>query len=551
MVFTDKLNSEQKEAVLHTDGPLLILAGAGSGKTRVITNRIAYMIKELGVPSRSILAITFTNKAAAEMRERIQAMIGMDAGGAWISTFHSACVKILRMYSHLLGYDNNFSIYDSDDQKTVVKNICKKLDIDTKKFKEKWFLSQISSAKDELVSPERFEDMAGSDYYLKKVAQVYHEYEAELKKNNAFDFDDLIVKTVELFKKEPEILERFQERFRYISVDEYQDTNTAQFRFVSMLADKYKNICVVGDDDQSIYKFRGANIKNILNFEKEFPGALVIRLEQNYRSTKNVLEAANGVIKNNTERKEKKLWTERGEGSKIKLFHVENAYVEAEKVVGQVKKFLKEGYHLYDCACLYRTNAQSRALEEAFLRSNIPYKIVGGVNFYQRKEIKDVLAYLKTIDNGRDDLAVQRIINVPKRGLGAAAVTSVSRYAASERIGFYDALDSGIVYGVYGKTGDKLKVFRDLIQGLRDELDENLARAEADETGEYRPLKEFMDSVLKKSGYIDELKAENTIESQTRIENIEELINKLVIYEDNADEPSLGGFLEEVALVAD
>ena len=532
------LNDKQREAVLYTEGPLLILAGAGSGKTRVITNRIAYLIKEKGVSPKSILAITFTNKAAAEMRERVEGLVGMDAGGAWISTFHSACVRILRMYSHLIGYDNNFTIYDSDDQKTVIKNICKKFEIDTKRFKEKWFMGQISSAKDELISVSQFELDASGDFYLEKVAKVYAEYQRELKQNNAFDFDDLIVKTVELFKAHPDILERFQERFRYISVDEYQDTNTAQFVFVSLLAKKYRNICVVGDDDQSIYKFRGANIGNILNFEKVFPNAKVIRLEQNYRSTQNILEAANNVIKNNRERKEKQLWTENEAGAMIKLFHVDNPYMEADRVISQIREFLDEGYKLSDCVCLYRTNAQSRALEEAFIRANIAYKIVGGVNFYQRKEIKDVLAYLKTIDNARDDVAVRRIINVPKRGIGAAAVNAVQRIADDRGINFFAALDDGVNEGLFGKPGEKLRTFRNLIEDLK----ENASQI---------TLHELMDEVLERSGYLKDLELENTPESQARIENIDELINKAVSYEESAEDPTLSGFLEEVSLIAD
>ncbi|MBE6018278.1 MAG: DNA helicase PcrA [Lachnospiraceae bacterium] len=538
MSFIESLNNKQQEAVLHTEGPLLILAGAGSGKTRVITNRIGYLIHEKGVNPRDILAITFTNKAASEMRERVEAQLGMDAGGAWICTFHSACVRILRMYSHILGYDNNFTIYDTDDQKTVVKNICKKLDIDTKRFKEKWFLSQISSAKDELIGPDKFALDASGDYYLEKVAKVYDEYQKELKKNNAFDFDDLIVKTVELFRAEPEILERFQERFRYISVDEYQDTNTAQFKLASLLAGKYRNICVVGDDDQSIYKFRGANIENILNFEKEFPGAKVIRLEQNYRSTKTILEAANAVIKNNTQRKEKKLWTENEDGAPIRLFHVDNAYVESDKVVSQIRSFLKEGYSLNDCACLYRTNAQSRALEEAFIRENIPYRIVGGVNFYQRKEIKDILAYLKTVDNGRDDVSVRRIINVPKRGIGAACVNLVQALADERRINFYSALSAGVDEELFGRNGEKLSSFRTLI--------DYLAVSAQDMT-----IVDLIKELLDRTGYMRELEAEDTVESETRIENINELINKAALYEENSDDPSLSGFLEEVSLVAD
>ena len=560
----DRLNDKQKEAVLKTEGPLLILAGAGSGKTRVITNRIAYMIQEKGVDPGQILAITFTNKAASEMRERQEQMLGQALRGAWICTFHSCCVRILRMHAEKLGYDSNFTIYDADDQKTVIKNICKKLDIDTKKFKEKWFLGQISSAKDELVSVDKFELNASGDYYLEKVAKVYREYQQELMRSNAFDFDDLIVKTVELFRQYPDVLDMYQERFRYISVDEYQDTNTAQFIFVSLLAKKYKNICVVGDDDQSIYKFRGANIGNILNFEKVFPNATVIRLEQNYRSTRTILDAANAVISHNVNRKAKTLWTDAEAGEKIRLFFVDNPYVEADRVIAVIRKYVHDGYPLNSCACLYRTNAQSRALEEAFIRANIPYKIVGGVNFYQRKEIKDVLAYLKTIDNGRDDVAVKRIINVPKRNIGTSTINLVDAFAGERGISFYSALDTGLVEGVFGKAGEKLRPFRDLIESLRKSASEI-------------SLKELIEETLDKSGYLRDLQAEQTPESEARIENIEELINKAAAYEDSfqnpssdaetdgggsdvsvddvfvmvQESPSLSGFLEEVSLIAD
>ncbi len=536
--MTEGLNKMQSEAVLTTNGPLLILAGAGSGKTRVITNRIAYLIQERNVSPKEILAITFTNKAAAEMKERIEAMLGLSAGGAWICTFHSMCVRILRMHAHLLGYDNNFTIYDSDDSMTVCKNICKMFQIDTKRFKEKQFLSQISAAKDKLKSVEQFEYDASGDFYLEKVAKVYREYQRQLKGANAMDFDDLISKTVELFRKNPDVLSAYQERFRYISVDEYQDTNMAQFELVKLLAGKYGNICVVGDDDQSIYKFRGADIENILSFEKSFPGAKVIRLEQNYRSTKNILDAANAVIKNNVHRKSKALWTDKGEGAKIMLFHVDNPYMEAERVVNQVQKFVREGFAYNDCACLYRTNAQSRNLEEAFIRENIPYKIVGGVNFYQRKEIKDILAYLKTIDNDRDDVAVKRIINVPKRSIGKTTTDAVAHFANERGISFYSALETGITEGTFGKTGDKLKKFTALIDELKE--DEKTVT-----------VKELIDAVLEKTGYLAELKAEKTDEAQARIENIEELINKAAVYQAGHEDASLGGFLEEVSLIAD
>ncbi len=549
------LNDKQSEAVLATKGPLLILAGAGSGKTRVVTNRIAYLIQEAGVNPREILAITFTNKAATEMKERVEAMLGLSFAGAWICTFHSMCVRILRMHADLLGYETNFSIYDSDDSNSVIKNTCRIFNIDTKRFKEKWFSTQISHAKDKLVSVEKFENEASRDFYLEMVAKVYREYQKELKAANAMDFDDLIVNTVELFRKYPDVLERFQNRFRYISVDEYQDTNAAQFELVRLLADKYKNICVVGDDDQSIYKFRGADVTNILSFEKSFPGAKVVRLEQNYRSTKNILDAANAVIKNNARRKEKSLWTDRGEGAKIKFFLVDNPYEEADRIIRQIKKYKEDGFKYNDCACLYRTNAQSRNLEEAFIRENIPYKIVGGVNFYQRKEIKDVLAYLKCIDNFRDDIAVKRIINVPKRSIGKTTVDTVQKFASDRDICFYSALNTGIEEGVFGKAEEKLKIFTNLMEGFREEN----KRAGASykefygDNPQVQPvtLKQLLEDVLEKSGYINDLKNERTEEAAGRIENIEELINKMAIYEGTKAEATLSGFLEEVSLVAD
>ena len=441
MSIYDKLNEPQREAVYHTDGPLLILAGAGSGKTRVLTHRIAYLIGERGVNPWNILAITFTNKAAEEMRQRVDNLVGFGAESVWVSTFHSACVRILRRFIDRLGYENHFTIYDTDDQKTLIKEVCRKVDVDTKVFKERSLLSAISSAKNEMILPDEFELNAGGDFAKMKIAKVYREYEAQMKANNALDFDDLLVKTVQLLQTQPDVLESYQERFRYIMVDEYQDTNTAQFKFVSLLASRYENLCVVGDDDQSIYRFRGANIGNILGFERVFPDAKVIRLEQNYRSTQNILNAANGVIANNTERKEKTLWTENPEGEKIHFRQFMNGYEEAEFVVGDIARRHREGtaeYH--NCAVLYRTNAQSRLFEEKCLLANIPYKIVGGVNFYARKEIKDLLCYLKTVDNAADDLAVRRILNVPKRGIGATTVGRIQDYADMMNISFYDAL---------------------------------------------------------------------------------------------------------------
>ena len=433
MSIYDTLNEQQKQGVFTTDGPVLILAGAGSGKTRVLTHRTAYLIEEKGVNPYHIMAITFTNKAAGEMRERIDNLVGYGSESIWVSTFHSTCVRILRRHIDRIGFDTNFTIYDADDSKTVMKDICKRLNIDTKMYKEKSLLAAISSAKDELISPEEFALRAvnAGDYAKRKQSEVYREYQETLRKNNALDFDDLIVKTVELFETDPEVLDYYQERFRYIMVDEYQDTNTAQFKLISLLARKYKNLCVVGDDDQSIYKFRGANIYNILNFEKYFPEAVTIRLEQNYRSTKNILNAANGVIANNIGRKEKTLWTDNPEGEKIDFEQFDTAYEEADYVARDILSGTKSGrYHYGDYAVLYRTNAQSRLFEERFITSNIPYKIVGGVNFYARKEIKDLLAYLKTIDNGRDDLAVRRIINVPKRGIGATTLLKVADWAS-------------------------------------------------------------------------------------------------------------------------
>lgn len=535
----DSLNEEQREAVMSTEGPLLILAGAGSGKTRVLTHRTAYLIEEMGVNPYNIMAITFTNKAAGEMRERIDNMVGYGSESIWVATFHSTCVRILRRYIGRLGYDTNFSIYDSDDQKTLMKDICKRLEIDTKIYKEKMFLSVISSAKDELIDPIEFETRAAGDYTKRRQAEVYKEYQRCLKMNNALDFDDLIFKTVELFKLDKDILESYQDRFRYIMVDEYQDTNTAQFELIRLLARKYQNLCVVGDDDQSIYKFRGANIYNILNFEKHFSDAKVIKLEQNYRSTQCILDAANAVIANNVGRKTKSLWTDNGKGEKINFQQLDSAYEEADYIARDIiKKTSRENYKYKDCAVLYRTNAQSRLLEERFIVCNIPYKIVGGVNFYSRKEIKDILAYLKTIDNGRDDLAVQRIINVPKRGIGATTLNKVSRYAAEQDMDFYSALRMAGDIPSIGKAADKIRDFVLFIQGLK-------AKAEI------VPLTALVDELLETTGYVRELEAEGTDEAQARIENIDEFISKLKDYEDGAEEPTLQGFLEEVALVAD
>ncbi len=541
MSIYDTLNAEQREAVFHTEGPLLILAGAGSGKTRVLTHRIAYLIEEKGINPWNILAITFTNKAAGEMRERVDDIVGFGSESIWVSTFHSTCVRILRRHIDRIGYDNNFTIYDSDDQKTLMKDVCKLLQIDTKTYRERTILSAISSAKDEMVTPEEYELNAYGDFSKKKIAEAYKEYERQLKANNALDFDDLLVKTVQLFQTQPEILEYYQDRFRYIMVDEYQDTNTVQFKLISLLAAKYKNLCVVGDDDQSIYKFRGANIQNILSFEKEFEHTKVIKLEQNYRSTSTILDAANAVIKNNVGRKAKSLWTENGEGEKIQFRQFDTAYDEAEYIVGDIRERVDNGKAAYcDHAVLYRTNAQSRLFEEKMITANIPYKIVGGVNFYARKEIKDLLAYLKTIDNGKDDLAVRRIINVPKRGIGLTTVNRITEAAQQRGISFYEALCSADLVPGLGRSISKLESFAAMIEYFRKEA-------------EHLSITELMEEILTETGYVEELKAEGEEEAEVRLQNIDEFLNKIAAYEESCEEelPTLSGFLEEVALVAD
>ncbi len=539
----DTLNDKQQEAVYYTDGPLLILAGAGSGKTRVLTHRVAYLIEERGINPWNILAITFTNKAAGEMRDRVDNLVEYGSESVWVSTFHSMCVRILRRHIGLLGYDTNFTIYDADDQKTLMRDVCKLLNIDTKRFRERTLISAVSSAKNEFITAEEYRQQAGGDYMLKRQADVYEEYEKQLRANNALDFDDLLVKTVQLFQTQADVLEYYQNRFRYIMVDEYQDTNTVQFELVRLLASKYRNLCVVGDDDQSIYKFRGANIKNILNFEEFFPDAKVVRLEQNYRSTGNILNVANAVIRNNNGRKEKTLWTDNGEGEKIRLRQFDTAYDEAEYIVSDIKKDVDNGDCTYNShAVLYRTNAQSRMLEEKLVTANVPYKIVGGVNFYARREIKDLLAYLKTVDNGRDDLSVRRIVNVPRRGIGLTSINRVQEYAASREIGFYDALQGADLIPGIGRGVKKLESFVALIEHFK---------ADAKEMG----IADLMDEIIEETGYVESLEAEDSEDAEARIENIDELRSKIAAYEElceEQDEPAtLSGFLEEVALVAD
>ena len=540
MSIYDTLNEQQRQGVLTTDGPVLLLAGAGSGKTRVLTHRVAYLIEEKDVNPYNILAITFTNKAAAEMRERVDRLVGIDAGGAWIMTFHAACIRILRRYIERIGYANGFTIYDTDDQKTIMRQVLKKLDLDPKLYKDRSVLSQISNAKDELISPDEFELAAGSDYHKRKIAEAYREYQKQLKSNNALDFDDIICKTVELFGSCPEVLDYYSERFRYIMVDEYQDTNTAQFKLISLLASRFRNLCVVGDDDQSIYKFRGANVKNILNFESVFPEAVVIKLEQNYRSTQNILDAANAVIKNNSERKAKSLWTDEGAGDKIAYNIYNTAYEEAYGIVSDIKKHAAESGAYNDYAVLYRTNAQSRSLEEKFIELGVPYRIYGAVNFYARKEIKDVLAYLKTIDNARDEVAVRRIINVPKRGIGLTTLEKASVFAEDNDISLYAAVARGSEIPSLSKAAaGKLDNFCMLISELR---------AKSRELS----IKELISEIINDVKYEEYLADDDEPdEIADRMQNISELISKAAAYEEAADMPTLSGFLEEVALVAD
>ena len=539
MSIYDRLNEQQKKGVFTTEGPVLLLAGAGSGKTGVITHRIAHLIDDCDVNSYNILAIAFTNKAAREMRERVDDLVGCGADAAWIMTFHAACVRILRRFIDRLGYGTNFTIYDTDDQKSLMKEVCKSMDVDTKVYKEKMLLSRISAAKDELVTPDEMYTRANNDYTQMRIAEVYRVYEERLKKNNAVDFDDIINLTVELFEKNDDVLDYYQERFKYIMVDEYQDTNTAQFKLVSLLARKYHNLCVVGDDDQSIYKFRGANIRNILNFKEYFPEAEIIKLEQNYRSKSNILDAANAVIKNNSGRMDKSLWTEQDAGDKIAFNVYETGYAEAEGIAFGIEKNINDGYAYNDCAILYRTNAQSRAIEEKLLGHNIPYRIYGGINFYSRKEIKDILAYLKTIDNGMDEIAVRRILNVPKRGIGATSVGKIQAYADEQNIGFYEALKQAEDIPGLGRSASKITPFTDLIRLFRAELHE-------------LSIVRLINDIIEKTGYMDYL-AENDSpeEVEERRANIDELISKAATYEDGEETPTLSGFLEEVALVAD
>ena len=541
MSIYDSLNKEQAEAVKRTEGPVLILAGAGSGKTRVITHRIAYLLDECGVNPWNILAITFTNKAAGEMRERVDKLIGFGAESVWISTFHSMCVRILRRHIENLGYESSFTIYDTDDQKSLMKEVCKYLKIDTKDLREREILGEISSAKNELMTPLLYrEENEGLGFRYVRIADAYEEYQKRLKKNNALDFDDLLMKTVELFHSHDEILASYQNRFRYIMVDEYQDTNNAQFELVRLLAGKHRNLCVVGDDDQSIYAFRGANIRNILDFEKVYPDAFVVKLEQNYRSTQNVLDAANAVIRNNTGRKAKSLWTDRGEGTKIHLREFTTARDEAAFVADDIAEKCRSDRHLSygDFAVLYRTNAQARALEERFVLTGIPYNVVGGTNFYDRREIRDMIAYLKTVENGQDEIAVRRVLNVPKRGIGLTTIGRLADYAVARDITFFEAMERCRNITSLGRATVKIESFVSLILQLR-------------EFKESHGLADLLREIIDKTDYNNYLLSSDDEDGEDRISNIDELISKIADYEETAEEPTLSGFLEEVALVSD
>ena len=532
MSIYDTLNNEQREAVFCTEGPLLMLAGAGSGKTRSLTHRIAYLIEEKGVAPWNILAITFTNKAAQEMRERVDALVGYGSEDIWISTFHATCSRILRRHIDLLGYDRNFTIYDASDQKSLMKEVLKEMKIDTKQFPERSVMSEISSAKNEYKSPLDYRNEYGSNFRNQRIADIYEHYQKRLKENNALDFDDLLVKMVDLFQTNPDVLEHYQDRFQYIMVDEYQDTNTVQFLLVSLLAKKYRNLCVVGDDDQSIYKFRGANIYNILNFEKVFPDAQVIRLEQNYRSTQNILNAANGVIANNKGRKEKKLWTENQKGELVHFKQYDTEYDEADGVVSRINFLAMRGVQYKDMAILYRTNAQSRIFEEKLKQKNIPYAIVRGISFYDRKEIKDLMSYLKVVDSGMDDLSVKRIINVPKRGIGQTTINRLQEFAILNQMSFLDAVFNADEIPEVTRAFAKLHKFADMIEEFREYASEH-------------EISELLEHILDVTQYRAELEAEGTDESISRLEDIEELFNDIAYYEEEEENPNLRDFLAE------
>ena len=529
------LNDKQREAVMTTEGPLLILAGAGSGKTRVLTHRIAYLIKEKKVSPSNILAITFTNKAAEEMKTRVEDLLGY-IGDLWVSTFHSACVRILRRDIDKIGYDRNFVIFDTTDQKALIQECLKELNLSEKQYPVKTVLNAISSAKDKMVTPEEYIYVFGNEYRSKKISEIYKLYQKKLKKNNALDFDDIIIKTIELFKESPEVLDFYQRKFKYIMVDEYQDTNTPQYHFVNMLAQKYRNLCVVGDDDQSIYGWRGADVKNILNFEKDYPDAKVIKLEQNYRSTKTILEAANYVIDNNIRRKKKTLWTNNEQGEKIILCELDNEREEAEFVIQEIISLKeRENRSFRDFAILYRTNAQSRAFEEALMRVRIPYKVVGALRFYDRKEIKDIIAYLRILVNPYDDISFKRIINVPKRGIGAATIEALEATALEKDTSLFFAIDNA---KVSQRAKNSLLEFKEFILELIDKKDT-------------MTVSEVINYILEETGYVEELEKEESEQAEGRIENLKEFLNAAYEFEESSEDKSLEAFLAGITLVSD
>ncbi|MEC5424345.1 DNA helicase PcrA [Virgibacillus sp. C22-A2] len=532
------LNKEQREAVKHTDGPLLIMAGAGSGKTRVLTHRIAYLLGEKDVAARNVLAITFTNKAAREMKQRVQKLVGPEGEYMWVSTFHSMCVRILRRDIDRIGYNRNFTILDSGDQLSVVKQILKNLNIDPKKFDPRAMLGQIGAAKNELITPEEFSNNVGN-FYDKQIAQIYVAYQKMLQKNQALDFDDLIMQTIHLFKRVPEVLEYYQRRFQYIHVDEYQDTNHAQYFLVKQLASRFQNLCVVGDSDQSIYRWRGADISNILSFEKDYPASRSVFLEQNYRSTKSILAAANKVIGNNTGRKPKNLWTDNPDGKNIHYYQGATEQEEALFITDEIQELtLKKGYKPSDIAILYRTNAQSRAIEATFMKSAISYQMVGGHKFYERKEIKDLTSYLRLITNPEDDISFERVVNVPKRGIGKTSIDRLRAHADAHDISFYEAVKEVDFTGVSKKAANALAEFGSLIQTLSQQQ-------------EFLTATDMVEAVLERTGYERMLKNEQTIESQSRLENLEEFMTVTQDFEKTSEDKTLVAFLTDLALIAD
>lgn len=533
----EKLNPQQRQAVETVDGPLLIMAGAGSGKTRVLTHRIAYLIATRKAAPWSILAITFTNKAAREMQERVSALVGPQGQDIWVSTFHSMCVRILRKDISRIGFTSNFTILDSGDQLSVIKNCMKELNIDSKKFEPKAVQAVIGNAKNELITPEKFEQRIG-DYFDGIVAKVYTLYQKKLKSNNSLDFDDLIIKTIELFQQMPEVLDFYQNKFQYIHVDEYQDTNRAQYMLCRLLASKHQRICVVGDSDQSIYRWRGADISNILDFEKDYPNATTILLEQNYRSTSTILNAANKVIANNLGRKPKNLWTDKSGGNKIRLYQADSEHEEGYYITSEIRKQVEQGRKYSDHAILYRTNAQSRVIEEILIKSDIPYQIVGGIKFYDRKEIKDILAYLRLISNPDDDISFARVVNVPKRGIGDATVDKLAAAAGQFGVSMFAMLENVDSMEIGAKARHALSDFREMIENLYRMVD-------------YLSVTELTEKMLEMTHYRDELKRENTLESQARLENIDEFLSVTMEFEKRNEDKSLVSFLTDLALIAD